>query len=727
MSEERRRLESFRTDYNTILRSRFHALRTLWFSFKAFVGRLGANDRYATWSPSITPAFDSVVPPSYAPSPEERRLVDAWNERYERNPLSTTPIVTVVIPVYNKLEVTVRCLQSIADTWFDSLAVQIVVVDDGSHDGTPQFIPKLRGIDFVRGKNQGFVRACNRGAALATGRYICFLNNDTAVGDAWLDYLVTTAENDRTVGAVGAKLVYPDGTLQEAGGILWRDATGQNYGRDGNPKDSKYNYVRDVDYCSGAALLVRRDLFTKLGGFSETYVPAYYEDADLCFGVRSLGYRVVYNPRAEVIHYEGVTSGTDLSSGIKRYQQINRPKFVEKWHEQLQAHFENDQKNVPLGARRLRHGSTILVVDSHVPLYDKDAGSLRLLQILKMLRDAKFNVVFLPDNYAALQPYTRELQDMGIEVLHHTENALPPLHAALNEVLPILDYAWICRPQLFHKYEPLIRPNSATRLLYDTIDLHFVRKLREIELFGGDATDAEQIERTELEAARNAHATIVVTENERELLQARGISPVYVIPTLHDTEIDRPREYAQSSGLLFIGGYNHAPNADAATWLVNEIMPLVWKSDPTIPVTLLGSNPPEAVLALQSDRVSVPGYIPDVTSYFMQSRLFVAPLRFGAGMKGKVGQALSFGLPSVLTDVAAEGFTVQSGRDCTIANDAPAFAKAILELYEDEARWCSTSAASLEALRPCSSATIRPQLLAMLESVRNRGKITVPV
>lgn len=697
----------------------------LWFSLKGVLGRQAAGDRFASWAPAVSPSFESVVPAQYAPAPDEQRLLETWNARYERQPLSTQPVVSIVIPVFNKLDVTVRCLQSIADTWFDGIAVQVIVVDDGSHDATPHFISKLRGIDLVRGANQGFVRACNRGAALATGRYVCFLNNDTTVEESWLHYMVSLADNDATIGAVGAKLVYPDGTLQEAGGILWRDASGQNYGRNGDPRDSRYNYVRDVDYCSGAALLVRKDLFNRLGGFSEMYVPAYYEDADLCFGVRSLGYRVVYQPRAVVVHYEGVTSGTDLSSGTKRYQQINRPKFAEKWHDQLKAHFENDQKHVAVGARRLRSGNSILVIDSHVPLYDRDAGSLRLMQILKMLREANYHVMFLPDNYAGLQPYTRELQDLGIEVLHHTENGNPPLRAALNEVLPMLDFAWICRPDLFHKYAPMIQANSATRLIYDTIDLHFLRKQREIELFGGDQSDWQAIEQTELDAARTAHATIVVTENEKEVLEARGISPVYVIPTLHDPEIDGPRDYGTSSGLLFIGGYTHAPNVDAAVWLVDQIMPAVWERDPSIHITLLGSNPPNDVLSLQSERVRVPGYVRDVAPFFKQSRLFVAPLRFGAGMKGKVGQALSFGLPTVLTDVAAEGFGIQSGRDCIIANDAGAFADAIVELYNDEAKWRAVSAASVAALEECSCAAVRPRLVRMLLDVRDTRQFAV--
>lgn len=664
------------------------------------------------------PGSSVQPPPQQTQTEAERQLLASWMARLERHPLNAIdPIVTVVIPVYNKIEITVRCLQSLAETWFESLQVQIVVVDDGSTDRTPDVLTSLPGLDYIRmGVNRGFVRACNRGASVARGAYLCFLNNDTSVRDGWLDYLVITAESDHTIGAVGSKLIYPDGSLQEAGNIIWRDATGWNYGRGKDAADPRYNYMRDADYCSGAALLVRRSVFEQLGGFSDEYAPAYYEDADLCFGVRSLGLRVVCQPRSEVVHYEGLTSGTDLSGGVKRFQEINRPKFRDKWASVLESHFVNDSNAVATAARKVRSGPTILVVDSYVPMYDKDAGSNRLMQILRILCKHRFNVIFLPDNYASLQPYTLELQDLGIEVLHHVERGRS-MQAALDEVLPILDFAWICRPELFAKYEPIIRSNKATRILYDTIDLHFMRKRREMELHGGTDAEWREMERVELDAGRRADATIVVSESEARILRERGIESVFVVPTLHEIELKRERQFADSAGLLFIGGYNHPPNVDAVRWLHSEIMPLVWRRDPTITLTLLGSNPPDSVLAIESERVRVPGFVRDVSSYFSTARIFVAPLRYGAGMNGKVGHALSFWLPTILTELAADGFGLSDGRDCLIANDTEQFTNAILRLNGDEELWKKLSQASERALAPFQSHSVAPRLLRMFNEV----------
>jgi GT2 family glycosyltransferase len=721
--EERRRLESLRTDYAHIMRSRFHGLRMFWFSLKAMLGLPVAGDRYAVWSPGMALSVGEVSPRVLAEKPLPRspgHLQASWKNRLEQHPLNAEkPIVSVIIPVYNNVDVTARCLQSITDTWFASMQVQIIVVDDGSTDATPELLASLPGLDYVRlSGNHGFVRACNRGAGVARGTYICFLNNDTVVRDAWLDLVVPTLENDSTIGAAGSKLVYPDGKLQEAGNIIWRDGTGWNYGRGENPEDPRYNYVREVDYCSGAALLVRRALFEQLGGFSEEYVPAYYEDADLCFGIRSLGFRVVYQPHSEVVHYEGLTSGTDLSSGTKRFQEVNRPKFQRKWAAALEQQYEPDPASVPAAARRGRGGPTILVVDSYVPMHDRDAGSNRLMRILHILRAARYHVIFLPDNYAPLQPYTTELQNFGVEVLHHIEGGLP-WQASLNSVLPVLDLAWVCRPDLFAKYEPLIRHNRATRVIYDTIDLHFMRKVREIAVHGGDPNDSKEIERMELDAAKRADATVVVTESEKKMLRERGVENVFVVPTIHELEIERERRFSESSGILFIGGYNHPPNVDAARWLHDEIMPLLWKRNPNITLTLLGSNPPDSVLAMESERVRVPGFVSDVRPYFLNARIFVAPLRYGAGMNGKVGHALSYRLPLVLTEMAADGFGLTDGRNCLIANDAGRFAEAIARLYDDEQLWTKLSRSADDVLGRFGRSAVAPGLLRALEELCN--------
>ncbi|MCL5029104.1 MAG: glycosyltransferase [Bacteroidetes bacterium] len=242
------------------------------------------------------------------------------------------PKISILVLCYNKLEYTEKCLKAIFDnTTYNNF--EVIVVDNASVDDTPGYLETYgKLIKYVHAKkNLGFVGGNNLGAQFAEGEFLVFLNNDTEVQHNWLTHLYNTFVYYPNAGAAGSMLIYPDGKLQEAGGIIFQDMSGWNYGRKGDPLDSKFNFVREVDYCSGAALMVRRELFNKLNGFDERYSPAYCEDTDLCFGIRKLGYKVYYNPLSKVVHHEGATAGTDLNSGFKKYQVINAKKFKEKW------------------------------------------------------------------------------------------------------------------------------------------------------------------------------------------------------------------------------------------------------------------------------------------------------------------------------------------------------------------------------------------------------------
>ena len=150
--------------------------------------------------------------------------------------------------------------------------------------------------------NLGFLRSCNRAAGQASGDWICFLNNDTVVADDWLEELIDSFRWFPDAGLVGPMLLYPNGSLQEAGGIVWQDGSAWNYGRNGDPDDPAHGFARDVDYVSGACILLPTALFRELGGFDGRYSPAYYEDTDLALAVKASGRRVIYQPRARVIH-----------------------------------------------------------------------------------------------------------------------------------------------------------------------------------------------------------------------------------------------------------------------------------------------------------------------------------------------------------------------------------------------------------------------------------------
>ena len=635
------------------------------------------------------------------------------------------PRVTVIVPAFGNAELTKACIRALAAHPPRVARADYVLVDDESPADLLAAFAPVGGLTVLRnGTNAGFLRSCNRAARLSDAAYLVFLNNDTLVRDGWLDALVETAERDPSVGVAGAKLLYPDGTLQEAGGVIWRDATGWNYGRGGRADDPAYAYVRDADYCSGAALLVRRALFERLGGFDERFAPAYFEDTDLCFAARREGFRVVYQPRAEVVHREGGTGGTDVAAGVKRHQALNQPKFRQKWRAVLDAeHAASDPRNVERAARRLQGAGTIAMIDNYVPEPDRDSGSNKNARIIRLLRELGWHVIFIPDNDRRSEPYTGNLQQLGVEVVYATPGGVPAAERILA-ALALADVAWIARPDVFAHLRERLDAFPELPVVYDTMDLHHVRRARELEL-RGDGSEAEwdaqrELKAEELEIGRRADVVVAITDVERRVLESEGLDNVHVVPNVH-VPAGTGRPFEEREGLVFIGGYAHPPNADAVEWLVREIMPRVWEREPKMRLTLLGSNPTDAVRALTADpRVAVTGFVADVAPYFDAARVFVSPLRYGAGLKGKIGHSLEHALPVVTTSIGAEGFGFEHERDVLVADDAGAFAAAVLRLYRDRALWRRLSERSAAALAPYVPERVKEQIAAALADARVR-------
>ncbi|MFW5926623.1 MAG: glycosyltransferase [Wenzhouxiangella sp.] len=607
-------------------------------------------------------------------------------------PHCDSPTASIVVPVFNKSAYTAACLHSIV-AHSDPERVEIIVVDDCSSDDTPQYLAACEGLTVIRNEtNSGFIHSVNTGAAAARGEFLVLLNNDTTVTAGWLDALLDTFSLIPGTGAVGARLVYPDGTLQEAGGIIFSDASGWNYGRGDRADRPRYNFASEADYVSGACLAIRRETFRELGGFDERYAPAYYEDTDLCFRLREVGLRVIYQPACTIVHHEGVSSGTDETRGIKRYQSVNRRKFKDGWAEQLQR---QPAPVAGLGAvaevERARHFRTrgeVLFIDAITPEPDKDSGSMRMQAMLEIFRDLGYRVRFMPENLARVDGYTRNLQKRGIEALYHPE--VGSIHEWLAENGSRLDMVIVSRHYVL---SPLLaglgRHCGDAAIVFDTVDLHFLREQRKAELTGDRAAErmARRTREAELELIDRTDVTLVVSPVERELLtEIRPDADIRVLSNIHRIH-GRTREWAERRDIMFVGGFQHPPNIDAAEWLIEEIFPLVRERIPEAKLHLIGSRMPDHLRERHAPGVIVHGFVEDLEPYLEGCRLSVAPLRYGAGVKGKVNQAMAWGLPVVATRCAAEGMYLEHGQDVLIADTGERIAEQIVRAYNDEKLW----------------------------------------
>jgi GT2 family glycosyltransferase len=631
------------------------------------------------------------------PTPE---MVNEWIERIiellllSHNTVEIeNPEVSIIIPVYNQFRYTISCLVSILQ--HESIySYEILLGDDLSTDATQNISNiSVPGFSYIRNtENLGFIKNCNFLATKAKGRYLVLLNNDTVVLPGWLDELIKTLQNDSTVGLVGSKLIYPDGRLQEAGGIMWDDASGMNWGIRQDPMDPEFNYLRDVDYCSGASIALRNDLWIELGGFdAERYRNAYYEDTDLAFRIREEhNLRVVYQPLSNLLHFEGVSSGRSLDSGVKQFQKSNRPLFFERWRDVLILHGNTDSRPVNFLDRSKE--KRLLLIDSITPRPDSDSGSIDTFNYLRILNTMGYQVSFLPYHSTVSDSYVRDLQSIGIRVLH--KPYFSDFQSTLQKEAPKADIIFMYRI-VAHSYMPLLRTLvPETPIIFNTVDLHFVRFERAAELSGdsGEREKATETKRKELNAMKIADLTIVVSEFEKDLIKT--IAPdvrVACIPIVRQIISRSGRSFNDRRDVLFIGGFLHKPNVDSVIYFITEVWPRVLVKQKSMgrafKFFIAGSNTPQEIRDLQSETVSVLGYVPDLSSLFDTIRISVAPLRYGAGLKGKVVDSLLHGVPVVGTSVSTEGSGLQHNVHVLNADTPEAMAEYIIQLYQDELLW----------------------------------------
>jgi glycosyltransferase involved in cell wall biosynthesis len=512
--------------------------------------------------------------------------------------------------------------------------------------------------------------------------------------------------------------------LQEAGCILWNDGTATGYGRGHTPGEPEFDFRRDVDFCSGAFLLTPREIFERLGGFDERYVPAYYEETDYCVRLHQAGLRVVFDPDVVVTHYEFGSSAS--SEAALALQQRNHATFLDRHAEWLA---QRPGPGRVLDGRSRPRGPRILVVDDRVPHVRFGSGYPRARDMLHEFAKGGAEVTLFPmAPHREIRSQMRETLDIDIEVMVGHYNRT--LRSFLEDRRGHYDGIVVCRPHNMRDFRSAIGSDRTLLdyavVIYDAEAIFSLREVLQRRVSGFTVSDeaARRMMADEIALIGNVDAVLAVSEREKSLFEEHGVSavqllgyPIVLEPTMSP--------FAAREGFIFVGAMpsDDSPNADSLRWFAAEVLPHLRREfGAELRLQVVGHCDARSVAALDGDALDLLGPVEDLRPIFERARVMVAPTRFAAGIPHKVHQSAAFGVPVVATTLIAEQASWRDGSELLAAADGKGFAEACSRLYRDEALWTAIREGALErCAADCSPETFRRGIGRILDMISARS------
>ncbi|QBN20210.1 glycosyltransferase [Flavobacterium nackdongense] len=647
-----------------------------------------------------------------------RTVFDIEKNKLDFNP-STNPKVTIIIPFYNQLDYTWNCLNHLHTHLTDKISYEILLIDDNSSENCD--LSEITGIRIIKNtENKGFLKNINIGIKSSLGEYIYILNNDTEVQKGFLEELFYVFESFPNVGAVGSKLINADGSLQEAGSVFMKDCTIHQIVRKKEVYYPQVNYIYKVDYCSGCSLLFKKQKDNgDLNLFDEYFAPAYFEETDFCFQIKHLQNKeVYYTPFSVVLHFNGVTYNAPKNIDTAKIKQkeelfkLNLEKFKNKWQPQINA---IQATSVETRIEEIYHNKEVVFFCSIIPEHDQDSGSNRFKEIIQAFSRIGYSVslikkkTFLNDN-----KYIEFFQRLGVNVYYEHHKSID-IEKYLKKNNANATIAWFYNPDVFVEYYKVAKKClKKAKLVYDMVDIHHLRYERALELDPKNISFKKkytQYKKLETISAKEADLVVTISDFEKKYMnQFCDQKKMITISNIHDIKIQKEKTlpFEERKDILFIGS-NHTPNIDALYYLYNEIMPIVWKEIPDLIVNIIG-NVNKEITDINDPKFIFKGYVPNIEEYFLANKFMIAPLRYGAGVKGKIGQAFEYHLPLVTSPIGSEGMHLVHKKNALIANSNEEFAAAIIELYTNKQLWIELQNNSEQSLKPFSKEVLEQTL-----------------
>ena len=660
----------------------------------------------------------------------QESLVELHNffaeENYLELPSHPEPIVSIVIVVYNEAELTYRCLRSLVETV--DVAAEYIIIDNASSDDTQCLLGRVKNAKILRNvEDLHFLRAANQGAARARGKALLFLNNDIRLEKGAVRYGLETLESSDDIGFVGGKLILPDGTLQEAGSIIWSDGACGGFGRGQMPDSPEFNYLRDVDYCSGAYMIMRRDVFEKLNRFDVAYAPAYYEETDLCMRIRAAGFRVIFDPRIVVNHYEFASAAYEGEASALMQRNFNL--FFSRHASALQRLHLPQSAPLHLSKDTNRARLKVLMIEDLLPFVSHGAGFPRSNAILHAFVKAGYFVTYYSVNEA--DATIKELRDnFPLQVEFILGINRPSLLDLIEQRAGYYNGIFICRPGNMN----VVRDHFSQRpeiyrgavLIYDAEAVCAPRDIMQRELSGEKFGHEERqtIIDNEIGLSDVADLVLVVNEQDGRHFELAGRPNVRVLGHALNTTPTQ-KAFSERNDFLFVGRLrgDQSPNVDALIWFIDEIMPRIdqrigtdWR------LIVAGSVASERLDALKNKRIVLLGRIEKLDNYYSQAKVFIAPTRYAAGIPLKVYEAAAYGVPSVVTPILADQLGWGDDKAVLVGVDAEHFSEQCARLYTDAVLWDSVRESGLAQIRENNSLeAFELALSSSLRSVRLSG------